>query len=67
MRIAGDYNADGYATIRGLAPPDVAANLFKQIQIDLSNAGRSFVDFGKTHPLSMQQSSRHRFGPDWGE
>lgn len=66
MRIEGDYREDGYATIRGLVPPEVAANLFKQIQIDLANAGRSFVDFAKSHPLSMQQTvdiSGHFYRP----
>lgn len=66
MRIEGDYREDGYATIRGLVPPEVAANLFKQIQIDLANAGRSFLDFAKTHPLSMQQTvdiSGHFYRP----
>ena len=50
MRIEGDYEKDGYATIRGLIPPEVAANLFKQIQIDLKAAGKSFDTFAKAHP-----------------
>ena len=55
MRIEGDYQQDGYATIRGLTPPEVAANLFRQIQIDLS-AGKSFDTFAKAHPLWRSES-----------
>jgi hypothetical protein len=57
MQIEGDYENDGYATIRGLIPPEVAANLFKQIQIDLKAAGKSFETFAKTHPLSKQPTA----------
>ncbi len=66
MRIEGDYSADGYATIRGLIPPEVAANLFKQLQIDLAAAGRSFETFAKLHELSRQQTvdiSGHFYRP----
>lgn len=41
MQIEGDYHRDGYATIRGLIPPEVAFNLFRQIQIDLEASGKS--------------------------
>jgi hypothetical protein len=54
MRIEGDYQKDGYATIRGLIPPEVAANLLKQLQIDLAAAGKSFETFVQTQPLSKQ-------------
>ncbi len=66
MRIEGDYSKDGYATIRGLIPPEVAANLFKQIQIDLRAAGKSFETFAKSHPLSKQHTidiSGHFYRP----
>src|SRR5690606_38757388 len=66
MRIEGDYAKDGYATIRGLVPPEVAANLFRQIEIDLAGAGKSFGTFAKTHPLSNQQTidiSGHFYRP----
>lgn len=66
MRIEGDYHRDGYATVRGLIPPEVAANLFKQIQIDLTAAGRSFNDFAKLHQLSKQETvdiSGHFYRP----
>ena len=66
MRIEGDYHRDGYATIRGLIPPEVASNLFKQIQIDLKAAGKSFATFAKSHPLSMQPTvdiSGHFYRP----
>ncbi len=66
MRIEGDYATDGYATIRGLVPPEVASMLFKQIQMDLGAAGKSFDTFAKTHPLSRQQTidiSGHFYRP----
>src|SRR5687768_12591030 len=66
MRIEGDYEKDGYATIRGLVPPEVASILFKQIQMDLKAAGKSFDTFAKAHPLSKQQTvdiSGHFYRP----
>jgi hypothetical protein len=66
MRIEGDYNKDGYATIRGLIPPEVASNLFKQLQFDLENAGKSFQNFAKLHDLSRHQTvdiSGHFYRP----
>ena len=66
MRIDGDYNEDGYATIRGLIPPEVASNLFKQIQIDLKGSGKSFATFAQSQPLSRQQTvdiSGHFYRP----
>lgn len=51
MRIEGDYNKDGFATIRGLIPPEVAQNLFKQLQMDLQAAGKTFGDFAQSHAL----------------
>jgi hypothetical protein len=66
MRIEGDYSKDGYATIRGLIPPEVAATLFKQIQIDLRAAGKSFETFAKSHPLCKQPTvdiSGHFYRP----
>lgn len=66
MRVEGDYRDKGYSTIRGLVPPEVAANLFKQLQVDLTAAGKSFDTFAKTHPLSNQQTidiSGHFYRP----
>lgn len=57
MRIEGDYKKDGYATVRGLIPPEVASNLFKQLQVDLAAAGKSFETFAKLHDLSRHQTS----------
>ncbi|MCL6699571.1 hypothetical protein LZ496_12355 [Sphingomonas sp. NSE70-1] len=57
MRVEGDYKKDGYATIRGLVPPEVASNLFKQLQVDLANSGKSFETFAKLHDLSKHQTS----------
>lgn len=66
MRIEGDYQADGYATIRGLIPPEVASNLFRQLQMDLEAAGKSFESFAKLHDLSRHQTvdiSGHFYRP----
>lgn len=66
MRIEGDYAKDGFATIRGLIPPEVAANLFRQIQIDLEAAGRSFKDFAQEHALTPRATieiSGHFYRP----
>jgi hypothetical protein len=66
MQIEGDYNRDGHATIRGLIPSEVALMLFKQIEMDLAAAGKSFDTFAKAHPLSKQQTvdiSGHFYRP----
>lgn len=66
MRIEGDYGKDGYATIRGLIPPEVAANLFRQIRLDLEAAGKSFATFAQSHALSRQPTveiSGHFYRP----
>lgn len=66
MRIEGDYQRDGFATIRGLIPPEVAMNLFKQIDIDLKAAGKSFQTFAEVQPLSKQPTidiSGHFYRP----
>ena len=57
MRIEGDYKKDGYATIRGLIPPEVASNLFKQLQMDLAAAGKSFQTFAKLNNISRHRLS----------
>lgn len=66
MRIEGDYGADGHATIRGLIPPEVAAHLFKQIQLDLEAAGKSFATFAQAHALTPRPTieiSGHFYRP----
>ena len=66
VQIEGDYKNDGYATIRELIPREVASMLFKQMQIDLKAAGKSFETFAKTHPLSKQHTidiSGHFYRP----
>lgn len=57
MKVEGDYKKDGYATIRGMIPPEVAANLFRQLQMDLSADGKSFLTFAKQNNLSRHQTS----------
>jgi hypothetical protein len=66
MRIEGDYEKDGYTTIRGLIPPEVASNLFKQVQFDLAAAGKSFQTFAKLNNISRHESvdiSGHFYRP----
>ena len=66
MRVEGDYERDGFATIWGLVPPEVAAYLFKQIEIDLAASGKSFQTFAKLNNLSRRQSvdiSGHFYRP----
>lgn len=66
MRIEGDYEKDGYATIRGLIPPEVASNLFRQIQVDLEASGRSFQTFAQEHALTPRPTieiSGHFYRP----
>lgn len=66
MRIEGDYAADGYATIRGLVPPEVASNLFRQLQLDLQAAGKSFASFSQEHALTPRPTieiSGHFYRP----
>ena len=66
MRVEGDYEKDGYATIRGLVPPEVAQHLFRQIQMDLESSGKSFNTFAQSQPLSKHQTvdiSGHFYRP----
>lgn len=66
MQIEGNYTENGYATVRGLIPPEVASSLFTQLQMDLSAAGKSFETFAKIHPLSKQETvdiSGHFYRP----
>ncbi|WP_423141486.1 hypothetical protein ACOYW6_11680 [Parablastomonas sp. CN1-191] len=66
MRIEGDYKKNGFATLRGLVPPEVADLLFRQIGIDLEAAGKSFATFAKEHPLCRQPTidiSGHFYRP----
>src|SRR5687768_8276741 len=66
MRIEGDYKEDGYAAVRGLIPPEVASNLFNQLRNDLAGAGKSFVTFAQSQPLSKHPTvdiSGHLYRP----
>lgn len=51
MRIEGDYVKNGYAVLRGLIPPELAAMLMKQLQVDLESSGKSFQTFAQRHAL----------------
>jgi hypothetical protein len=35
MKVHGDYEADGYAHIEGLIPPEVAEAFLRQLKTDL--------------------------------
>ncbi len=66
MRVEGNYLENGYATIRGLIPPEVASMLFRQLQIDLKSAGRTFETFSQQHALSRSETidiSGHFYRP----
>jgi hypothetical protein len=66
MHVEGNYRQDGYATIRGLVPPEVASNLFKQLQMDLEAAGQSFNTYAQDQALSRHQTvdiSGHLYRP----
>ncbi|HTI31002.1 MAG TPA: hypothetical protein VL405_02640 [Sphingomonas sp.] len=66
MKVEGNYQQDGYATIRGLVPPEVATNLFKQLDMDLKAAGRTFQSFAQSQALSRHETieiSGHFYRP----
>ncbi len=66
MRVEGNYRDDGYATIRSLVPPEVAGMLFRQMEMDLASAGKSFATFSQPQPLSRQATvdiSGHFYRP----
>lgn len=66
MQVEGDYGKDGYATIRGLIPPDVAMMLFRQIKLDLEAAGKTFASFAQSHALTANPTveiSGHFYRP----
>ena len=66
MQIEGDYREKGYATIRGLIPPEVASNLMDRLRTDLVGAGKTFESFAQSQPLSRYQTvdiSGHFYRP----
>ncbi len=66
MQVEGDYGKDGYAAIRSLIPPDVAAMLFRQIKLDLEAGGRTFQSFAQSHALTANPTveiSGHFYRP----
>lgn len=54
MRIAGNCERDGYATIRGLIPREVALSPSRQIQLEIEAAVHSFQTFARAQALSKQ-------------
>jgi hypothetical protein len=51
MQVTGDYHRDGYASVEGLVPPEVAGALVSVIESDLAAAGQSFQSFMRSEPL----------------
>lgn len=40
MRVSGDYRRDGYAEVKPLIPPEVAAAMVEQLEADLASVGQ---------------------------
>lgn len=51
MEIQGDYNAQGYAWLKGLIPAPVARRFLAQIRSDLENRGQALRAIAATTPL----------------
>jgi hypothetical protein len=66
MRVSGDYRRDGYAEVKPLIPPEVAAALVQQLEADLAGAGQSFASFEQRLPLMKRPTveiSGHWYRP----
>jgi len=66
MRVTGDYAKDGYASVEGLVPPEVAGALVGQLQADLAGAGKSFDSFLRREALTRHATveiSGHLYRP----
>ena len=56
MQIFGSYEDDGYALVRGLVPPEIAARLLEQIQHEIEARGQNFQSLARPHPLVRKAS-----------
>ena len=66
MRVTGDYAKDGYASVEGLIPPEVANALVQQLEADLVAAGKSFNSFSRQEALMRRPTveiSGHFYRP----
>lgn len=66
MRVTGDYRKDGYASVEGLIPAQVASALVQQLEADLVAAGKSFNSFSRQEALMRRPTveiSGHFYRP----
>lgn len=56
MQIEGDYEARGYAVIRGLVPAEVARAFLHRLQADLAQSRVSLQTYARQSPLLKQGS-----------
>lgn len=56
MQVIGSYDDDGYALVRGLIAPEIAAALLEQIQLEVQARGESFQSLARPHPLIRKAS-----------
>ena len=66
MKVTGDYDRDGYATVAGLVPPEVAGALVSTMETDLAAVGRPFQSFMRSEPLMRRPTveiSGHFYRP----
>ncbi|MEQ1492234.1 MAG: hypothetical protein ABL932_16950, partial [Terricaulis sp.] len=61
MKVNGDYQAQGYAHIEGLIPPEVAEAFLRQIKADLPSATSQFL----THAPIIKKTSIDIYGRDY--
>lgn len=64
MRVEGDYARDGFATLRGLVPAEVAQAFLSQLKADLDAAGTSMVSLYRPAPI-MNKSAVELYGGDY--
>jgi hypothetical protein len=66
MKVHGDYHANGYASIEGLLPKEVAQALLERIEADVKASNRSFQDFAAKLDLMRKgtvEISGHHYAP----
>jgi len=66
MKVHGDYQADGYALIEGLIPPEVASALLGSLQAGLGGPNKGFDRFESQELLTRQPTIEipgHSFFP----
>lgn len=56
MKVHGDYQADGYAHVEGLIPPEVAAAFLRQLKTDLGGDRTELMAFSTIAPITRKNS-----------